>query len=72
MHYLAMPNVNDDGEFGPLGEGSTKQPIVVTFGSPFVGNREFKRAFDDVSLNASSSNARLPTCQLLIRHAFLL
>lgn len=67
-----MPNVNDDGEFGPFGVGSTKQPIVVTFGSPFVGNREFKRAFDEVRLNAPSSNARLAIFQMLICRAFWL
>jgi hypothetical protein len=55
MRYVSMPSVNRDGEFGTLSEGSRKQPTVVTFGSPFVGNRDFKRAFDEVKLNAPFS-----------------
>jgi hypothetical protein len=63
MRYLAFPS-----EFE---EGSIKEPIVVTFGSPYVGNRAFKLAFDHVSLNAPPSYACLGNCEILIDYALL-
>lgn len=49
MRYLEMPDAVPEGKvFGPLREGSTKKPNVVTFGSPYVGNRDFQRAFDEM------------------------
>ena len=39
MSYLGMPAVNSAGDFYYSGEGSTKLPFVITFGSPCcVGN----------------------------------
>ena len=48
MKELVNPHVNDKGEYGEYGEGSVRQVTVVTFGSPFVGNRAFKEAFEEV------------------------
>jgi hypothetical protein len=48
MKELVNRAVNEEGEYGEYGEGSPRQVTVVTFGSPFVGNREFKKAFEEV------------------------
>lgn len=63
MPDLGMPDVNDEG---PM------QPIVVTFGSPCVGNSHFKEAFDKVRSNLIfvRTFGNSPRCSSIIPFCF--